>query len=79
MRLYIKITQNIEEILEICGLGEVVNSFINNKGKLWYNILKILKSYEIKDLSMKRESLLILFLLRIICRKVKLIYNNFII
>ena len=64
-----KIIEDIGETIEIRGLGSSTNSFVNDKGKLRHIIMKMLKSYYVKDPPVKRESSITPSMLRFIIKK----------
>ena len=73
-----KSIEDIRETIEIQGLGISTNLFINKKGKLCYIIMKILKLYQVKDPSVKRDSPTTLSILRFIKKKASSKRDHFI-
>ena len=55
--------------MEIQGLGVSTNPFINEKSKLHHIIMKILKSYQVKNPLVKRDSPITLLMLWFIKKK----------
>jgi len=64
-----KIVEDVGETMELRGIGSAVNFFLDEKGKLRNIILRILKSYQVWDPPVKRESPITPAMLRHIKKK----------
>ena len=74
-----KIVQDVSKAFLLCSFSEGTNPFINKKGKLQNLILKMLSSYKIRDLPIRREFLITPSILQIILKLAKSTRDIFIV